>query len=222
MIESIPRRRAKTTSPSVLSSRRALPPALYRKNEKQTVRSATLEKGQWGAKILIETQKLHAMPPSKKLHPQPQCRSGSTARIQYVSSIIAQHQCCRPRGGQKTEAPISIIIASASTAAISAPRGCRKTEAQPIPTSPASSPILPRHRLQENVENEYPKTFKLVTILVAVMLAVFLVALDMVSLKFPSLFLSSHTNSASIDHCSNCHSQYNGRISQPRSGWMVR
>src|ERR1700760_537879 len=35
---------------------------------------------------------------------------------------------------------------------------------------------------QENAEDDYPKTFKLVTILVAVMLAMFLVALDMVSL----------------------------------------
>jgi hypothetical protein len=40
--------------------------------------------------------------------------------------------------------------------------------------------------VQENIENDYPKTLKLVTILVAVMLAVFLVALDMVSLICPS------------------------------------
>lgn len=43
---------------------------------------------------------------------------------------------------------------------------------------------------EEEVENEYPKTFKLVTILVAVMLAVFLVALDMVS---PEPLLESNT-----------------------------
>jgi hypothetical protein len=49
--------------------------------------------------------------------------------------------------------------------------------------------------LQENVENDYPKTFKLVTILVAVMLAVFLVALDMVSLMCPSQIFSTYTNS---------------------------
>jgi formate-dependent nitrite reductase cytochrome c552 subunit len=49
--------------------------------------------------------------------------------------------------------------------------------------------------LQENAENDYPKTFKLVTILVAVMLAVFLVALDMVSLICPSQILSTYTYS---------------------------
>jgi hypothetical protein len=36
--------------------------------------------------------------------------------------------------------------------------------------------------LQENAEDDYPKAFKLASILVAVMLAMFLVALDMVSL----------------------------------------
>jgi hypothetical protein len=35
--------------------------------------------------------------------------------------------------------------------------------------------------VEENAESDYPKTMKLATILVAVMLAVFLVALDMVS-----------------------------------------
>jgi hypothetical protein len=43
--------------------------------------------------------------------------------------------------------------------------------------------------LQETGASEYPTKFKLVTILVAVVLAVFLVALDMVSvMSFPSLF----------------------------------
>lgn len=63
--------------------------------------------------------------------------------------------------------------------------------------------------LQRTMSGEYPKAFRLVTILVAVGLAVFLVALDMVSINMhPSQTYSPFPDDV-LDNRSNGHSPHN-------------
>ena len=66
----MPRRPAKTTSPPLsLNVEAGVASSSLHKNERRTVRIATLEEGGVGAKIMMETPKSHTTPAQRKLQP---------------------------------------------------------------------------------------------------------------------------------------------------------